>query len=263
MKHLILVRHAKAMKPKEGLPDFVRSLKKKGTKQAKNISKKLKRRKIVPELYISSPANRALETAQFFARQFNYPRKKIVLKDDLYSPLSEQNFLALIKELSDSFHSVIIFGHEPTISQCVKYFAKNFQDDMPTCSAAVIGFKKESWKEIGKGLGEIIYHEYPRRLAKHYAQIQANASTDINDQIFRVLKKIDNKAAIANEKSILQWSKKVAKKFTKALREFKKKENKKTENNVTKQVGKKEQKTTTPEKTATGIAVKEQEKPKV
>ena len=113
MKQLIFVRHAKAMKSKEGLPDFVRSLNKKGVKQVKKILKKLKKQGPIPEVFMSSPANRALETAQYFAKAFNYPRKKIILKDELYGPLTDQEFLSLVKGFHDNIGSVIIFGHDP------------------------------------------------------------------------------------------------------------------------------------------------------
>ena len=258
MKQIILVRHAKAMKRKEGLPDFVRSLIKKGVKQVKKISKKLKKRMTTPELFLSSPANRALETAHRFAREYGYPRKKIILKDELYNPLSEQEFLALVKELNDNLHSAIIFGHDPVVSNFVKFLAKNFQEDMPTCSVAVIEFKKESWKDIAKGQGEILYFEYPKRLAKHYAQICAGVESEIYDQLIRVFKKTDEKATLANEKSIRKWAKKAAKKFTTVLRKFKKKENK-VENKKKVEEQKKGQQVTTQEKTP--IITKEQEKP--
>jgi phosphohistidine phosphatase len=257
LKQLILVRHAKAMKRKEGLPDFVRSLIKKGVKQAKKISKKLRKHKSTPEIFLSSPANRALETAQRFAREYGYPRKKIVLKDELYNPLSEQEFLLLVKELHDNLHSAIIFGHDPSVSNFVKFLAKNFQDDMPTCSVAIIEFKKDSWKDIAKGQGEIIYYEYPKRLAKHYAQICSGIENDLYDQLIRVFKKTDEKATLANEKSIRKWAKKVSKKFTAVLREFKKKEDKTTMKKKEEQ--KSGQQMTKQEKTP--VTMKEQQKP--
>ncbi|MBN2532691.1 MAG: histidine phosphatase family protein [Spirochaetales bacterium] len=226
MKQLILVRHAKAMKRKEGLPDFVRSLVKKGVEQAKKISKKCRKRIALPELFISSPANRALETAHYFAREYGYPRKKIILKDELYNPLSEQEFFTLVKELNDNLHSVIIFGHDPAISNFVKFLAKNFQEEMPTCAVAVIEFKKESWKEIARGQGEILFYEYPKRLAKYYAQVSAGIESDIYDQLIRVFKKTDEKVTLANEQSIRIWAKGTAEKFTALVREFKRKEDK-------------------------------------
>ena len=246
MKQLILVRHAKAMKSKEGLPDFVRSLIKKGIKQVKNISKKLKKIGIIPEVFISSPANRALETAQYFARVFGYSRKKIILKDELYGPLSDQEHLSLVKELNDNLSSVIIFGHDPATSSFVKFLGKNFNENMPTCSVAVLVFEKDSWKDIAKGQGEIIFYEYPKRLAKYYTELKAKVESEVFTQLIEVFNKTDEKAVAVNENDVKNWAKKVAKKFTKALKKFRKKEKnmKKVTKKITKKVTKKvEQKT--------------------
>jgi phosphohistidine phosphatase len=224
VKTLILVRHAKAMKRKEGLPDFVRSLVKKGRKQAKKISKKLKRYMPVPEIFMSSPANRALETAQRFAREYGYPRKKIILKDELYNPLSEQEFCSLVKEINDNIHSAIIFGHDPSISQFTKFLVKPFQEDMPTCSVAVIEIKKESWKDVAKGQGEILYYEYPKRIAKYYAGIQEDIESELYDHLINVFKKTDEEVTRAHDESIHLWAKKIAGEFTALLKESRKKE---------------------------------------
>ncbi|MBN2441019.1 MAG: histidine phosphatase family protein [Spirochaetales bacterium] len=227
MKQLIIVRHAKAMKRKEGLPDFVRSLTKKGVKQAKNMVKKLKKQRIIPEVFISSPANRALETAQYFAKEFNFSGKKIILKDELYGPLSEQDFLTIVKELNNNLGSVIFFGHDPVISSFVKFLTKDMKEDMPTCSIAVIVFKKETWKEIAKGQGEITFFDYPRRNAKHYAELKSTVELEVFNQLMTIFKKVDPQVTQINEKSVKTWAKETSGKFIDMLRLFKKKENRK------------------------------------
>jgi hypothetical protein len=123
---------------------------------------------------------------------------------------------------------------------------------MPTCSVAVIEFKKESWKDIAKGQGELLFYEYPKRLAKYYAEIRAGVESDVFDQLIRVFKKTDEKATLVNEQAIRKLAKGAAKEFTSLLRVFKKKENKKIDIN-------KGQQATIQEKTQ-GTA-KEQEKP--
>jgi len=76
MKQLVLVRHAKAVQY-DYENDFSRELTPRGLEDAVKVSLHLREQGIVPRLIISSPAVRALQTAEIFAGTFSYPLKKI------------------------------------------------------------------------------------------------------------------------------------------------------------------------------------------
>ena len=59
MKTIILVRHAKSSWKDPSLDDFDRPLNKRGKRNAPFMGNKLKERKIMPDLVLSSPAKRA------------------------------------------------------------------------------------------------------------------------------------------------------------------------------------------------------------
>jgi len=59
MKTIILVRHAKSSWKDPSLDDFDRPLNKRGKRNAPFMGNKLKERKIMPDLILSSPAKRA------------------------------------------------------------------------------------------------------------------------------------------------------------------------------------------------------------
>lgn len=61
-RELWLLRHAKA-KRGEGLEDFDRALKKRGKKAAQQVGEWLQQQQLIPDLIISSPAKRAIDTA--------------------------------------------------------------------------------------------------------------------------------------------------------------------------------------------------------
>ena len=75
-----LVRHATADKGKPKSPDRKRVLSKKGRKEAVKMAKKLKKNDMLPDLLVSSPAKRAIQTARVFAKAVKYPKDKILLK---------------------------------------------------------------------------------------------------------------------------------------------------------------------------------------
>ena len=69
MKTLYIVRHAKSSWDNLSIDDFDRPLNKKGLKDAPKMAKHFADTYQRPDLIISSPARRALETAENFAEK--------------------------------------------------------------------------------------------------------------------------------------------------------------------------------------------------
>ena len=87
MKTLYLIRHAKSSWAEGGLSDFDRSLNKRGKRDALQMGKRLKALGVTPGVVISSPAKRAITTAQKIADELGYDRGAIVLKEILDNPV--------------------------------------------------------------------------------------------------------------------------------------------------------------------------------
>ena len=115
-KTLYLVRHAKASRIEISLiKDWERPLSEVGVERANKISTLLRRRKICPDKIISSHALRALNTAVIFSLNLNYPVNEIGISKDVYGKNFE-TVLELIKKQSDDISSLMIFGHNPTLT---------------------------------------------------------------------------------------------------------------------------------------------------
>lgn len=78
MKTLILVRHAKSSWKDHGLPDHQRPLNKRGRRDAPMMGRRLADQGAEVELLISSPATRAIRTAEAMAEELAYPWDEIV-----------------------------------------------------------------------------------------------------------------------------------------------------------------------------------------
>ena len=74
MKSLYLVRHAKSSREDPGCADEERPLLEKGVKKTGKVIKYLRERKIIPDLVISSHAERALDTAKIIAEGIGLSR---------------------------------------------------------------------------------------------------------------------------------------------------------------------------------------------
>jgi phosphohistidine phosphatase len=161
-KVLHLVRHAKSSWDYDGIADIDRTLKSKGIQHAYEISRKLKMSDEVPDRLISSPANRALHTAVIFARNFGFSLKDLQINNLLYESSADE-ILEFIKSVPDNSKSLMIFGHNPDMTDLVNYFVKSPVEDIPTSGVAKLIFKCQSWKEISRENLEREFFYFPSK----------------------------------------------------------------------------------------------------
>ncbi len=161
MKRLILLRHAKAEEPRDGLPDQNRRLVQKGRSDAVEIARRTKAKGFSPDAIFSSPALRARETVRIFASELGYRESGIEYREELYGEPSGRNCITLAKSAGNPLSCIIIAGHDPSISESVRYLSRNFHDNMPTCGIAVIDFAVEAWESIGAHEGELVHFDFP------------------------------------------------------------------------------------------------------
>lgn len=165
MKRLVIVRHAKTIQ--YGYEnDFERYLTDVGRTDAQIISSKLAEKKIIPDLVVSSPAKRALETAEIFSNSVNYSVENIIRVADIYDGLTTKEFLKLIQNFQNEFNTVFIVGHNPGL----EYFTVNLLEintvEMPTCSTVGIDFQVDNWNEIELNSGKMLFHFIPKMFRK-------------------------------------------------------------------------------------------------
>jgi phosphohistidine phosphatase len=161
MKRVVIVRHAKAV-PYGYDDDFTRDLTDRGVNDAHLLGKELKKRKINPDNMISSPANRALQTALIFAENLEFSKKMIKEVDNLYNGLTTSEFLDLLKKLPETDETVFFFGHNPGFHYFANNLLEHFYDDMPTCSTVAIDFNVDSWKKVEARSGQKAFHLVPK-----------------------------------------------------------------------------------------------------
>src|SRR5580700_9748660 len=107
MKTLILVRHAKSSHTYGVSSDFDRPLNERGFREAAEMGRKLFKKKIPIDQFVSSPAVRAKTTAELFVAEYNRKLKDILFIPSLYHA-SPENFMDLIHKLDDSNHHIAL-----------------------------------------------------------------------------------------------------------------------------------------------------------
>ena len=161
MKTLYLVRHAEAVGRDDKLPDAERSLLTRGIKQARKTSRNLKRFNGQPDLLVSSPAHRALETAHVFARRLGYPVQKIILQESLYEASSTEPLMEILRSTSDEVERLMLFGHDPIMSQLLVSLVPHCHVALPKGAVAGIRFARATWSEVSMHSGELDYFDSP------------------------------------------------------------------------------------------------------
>lgn len=160
MKRVIIVRHAKAV-PYGYEDDFTRDLTDRGMNDAWRIGKELKKMGITPDKMISSPANRAIQTATIFAENLDFNKSQIVEIENLYEGMTTSGFIGLINNLTEELQTVFFFGHNPSFQYFVNNLLERFNDDMPTCSTVAIDFNVDSWKKVEARSGKKAFQLIP------------------------------------------------------------------------------------------------------
>jgi phosphohistidine phosphatase len=148
-KKLFIVRHAKSTWEYKSVSDIDRPLKLSGIESAYEMARRLKIDRNIPEFIITSPANRALHTANIFLNVLELPYDKFKIEPVLYSEGAEE-ILSYIKELPSNLNKVMIFGHNPDFSELTRYFAKQQIIELPTCGIMTFTFECKEWSEISR-----------------------------------------------------------------------------------------------------------------
>lgn len=162
MKDLILVRHAKSSWKDPTLRDHDRPLNKRGKRDAPEMGERLLRRGCEPDLLVSSSAVRALETARTVAGKLGYPRGGIAVEERLYHA-SVAELLHVIRGVDDSVGILMLFGHNPGLTDLANHLGPRGIFNMPTCAVLHLRFQADTWSAVGNAPGDEVLYDYPKR----------------------------------------------------------------------------------------------------
>ena len=152
MKTLLILRHAKSSWKDEALPDHDRPLNKRGKQDAPRMGKLLRDEDLIPDLILSSDAQRARTTTELVVEESHYEGKVIYLRD-LYAAEPEAYLEALAQTGGDASR-VMVVGHNPGLEELLQELTDEFQP-LPTAALAQVSLSIVQWSELdAEALGE-------------------------------------------------------------------------------------------------------------
>lgn len=164
-KYLTILRHAKSSWENPALDDLVRPLNNRGVESINIVGNYLKEKHIKPDLVITSPATRALQTAIGIGNYLNYSADNLLIKQTIYFG-SHTNIVSIIKEIDEKVNDVFLFGHEPILSSLIYTLTNEKLDKFPTCAVYRIKFDIQNWKNIPLKKGKCEFYVKPKLLLK-------------------------------------------------------------------------------------------------
>lgn len=159
MKRLYLLRHAKAEPYSFYKDDYERDLTQKGREQAISMGRLFFKEKFEVEKIYFSSANRTQQTTEHFSEAALINLENAVAEKSLYNCELEA-YNKLLHALPDELKSVMLVGHNNTISAAVEFYANKVGFSMPLAGLAVIDFKINSWTELNRN-GELVNFNSP------------------------------------------------------------------------------------------------------
>ncbi len=161
MKKLYLVRHAKSSWDEPELSDFERSLNERGRRDAPLMAQRLLARNLSPDRWLSSSATRAWQTALALSKGMHVPESALVAEPALYHAEPEL-ILQVIHAQPDTSKSLILFGHNPGLTDFASLICGHRFDNIPTCGVVGVSFEINLWKEVDFHLGKLLFFDYPK-----------------------------------------------------------------------------------------------------
>ena len=165
MRHLLLLRHAKAAPAERGMADRDRPLAERGIRDARLMGRAMAAEPL-PDLILCSPATRTRETLAEIVGAFPAaPEVEIV--DELYGGAGP-TYAGIIAKHGRGAGRLLVVGHNPTIHMTALAVAEKpggkLTSKMPTCALVAIDFDVPSWTGLRAGSGKLVFFRRPRDL---------------------------------------------------------------------------------------------------
>ncbi|NWF50800.1 MAG: histidine phosphatase family protein [Ignavibacteriaceae bacterium] len=162
MKKIFLIRHAKSSWKEPYLSDFDRPLNKRGKTDAPFMGELLAQKKILPDLILSSPAKRAIRTAEEIAKKINYNLSAIKADERIYEA-SRNELLKVLREIEKDVDVIFLVGHNPGLTFFANFLSGSEIENIPTCGIVEFNFKGSDWEDLDIDSCSLVSFEYPKK----------------------------------------------------------------------------------------------------
>jgi phosphohistidine phosphatase len=159
---LYLFRHGIAEDGRPGNPDSARQLTDEGREKAAAVAKMARRTGVRPSLILTSPYQRARQTAQIAAEELGF-EGNILSTDSLVPDSTPENVWRSIRDHADET-AILLAGHEPLLSQLAAWLlnAPSLRVEMKKAALVRIDVDSPRGGRVGPPHGILRWMTIPR-----------------------------------------------------------------------------------------------------
>ncbi|PKM34857.1 MAG: phosphohistidine phosphatase [Gammaproteobacteria bacterium HGW-Gammaproteobacteria-10] len=155
---LMLLRHGKSDWEVDA-DDFNRPLKKRGKKAAVRIGQWMRKQKLKPGLIVTSPAVRALTTAERAGEALGFAGSEIIRDQRLYEA-ELADFKAVLSDCPADIGRILLVGHNPGLETLLHYLVAGIETPedgklLATATLAVLTMPSD-WAELGEHSAKLV-----------------------------------------------------------------------------------------------------------
>ncbi len=170
---LFLLRHGKSSWRDSSLDDFDRPLKKRGRRDARNMGLLLRDLGWIPDVILSSSANRAQATTLRLCGAMAYDTSRVTFKKNLYFA-DLTTLFQVLRRLPVDAGRVLLVGHNPDLEE----LTHTLSDTPPLVppdgklipTATLVQFDcNVAWSELNAGGARLVQITRPHGLVDRYA----------------------------------------------------------------------------------------------
>jgi phosphohistidine phosphatase len=163
---LVIVRHAKSSWDFD-VDDHKRPLSARGRRDADALGRLLSQRSLRPDLVLCSTATRTRQTWDY-AKAGGATSGEVQYVREIYHAWVPE-LLAMIREVPEQIHTLLVLGHAPGIPDLVEHLCvrtdstdwTQMDSKFPTSALAIVNVPG-AWAELGKGRAELGSFMVPR-----------------------------------------------------------------------------------------------------
>ncbi len=160
MKTLLIMRHAKSDYPPDVRDDFDRPLNERGRKDLPRVAQLLATFGPRPDAILASSALRARQTAEGVGSLLDLPANALQFDDALY--LAPPSALAQVAtNFPANAQTGLLIAHNPGLEEWIGQLS-GAQVLLPTAGLAAMELGINSWPEIDRAPGRLLYYVIPR-----------------------------------------------------------------------------------------------------
>lgn len=147
MKMLVIAQHATYSYDHPGVPDVGHPLTRLGRKEAGQAASKLSELKIVPDLVLTSHAERSRETGRIVLNGLKLPAERLREDREIYEA-ERAEVLRIVHRQDDAHDVVMLIGHNPGMSLLLDHLVDCDVQKMSPGAFAVVSLDADHWSQV-------------------------------------------------------------------------------------------------------------------